>query len=481
MFREEKGSEGFTLWRISRWSGRHLSAVLSGGLHFFQPRARACVAQIKAKRTRVMNSKYLKSLSRWIRSVILFLLFVLNPLGLVAADAPTNAPPSTVTAANATNAVNTWLTFGLDRVEWFQVSLLGNPLWQYLAALIYVVLAFYVSKLLDYLIQVQLRKLTAKTKTQLDDLLLELVRGPVKIVAFVMLLHVGLQVFAWPGWAETFISNGLKIIVAASVTYVALKFVDLVMGLWQKRVETAGEAVLDMQLFPVIRKSLKVFVTVVAVLVTSQNLGMNVTGLLASLSIGGLAVGLAAQDSLSNLFGAVALFADKPFRVGDRIQLDSIDGSVEAIGLRSTRIRNLDGHLVTVPNRTMANASLTNISKRPNIKTVMNIGVTYDTPAEKVERAMQIIDEIYRPHPKTSDLIISFNKFESSSLNILVVHWWNSTDFKEYLLQFQKLNLQLKRRFDAEGISFAFPTQTLYLKQDSEWRVTSAENQAAQN
>ena len=84
---------------------------------------------------------------------------------------------------------------------------------------------------------------------------------------------------------------------------------------------------------------------------------------------------LAAQDTLSSLFGAVALFADKPFRVGDRIQLDSIDGSVEAIGLRSTRVRNLDGHLVTVPNRTMANASITNVSKRPNIKTVMNVGV----------------------------------------------------------------------------------------------------------
>lgn len=428
-----------------------------------------------------MNSKYLKTPERRIPSAILFLLFVLNPLRLVAADASTNAPLPAATLASATNSTNTWLTFGLDRVEWLQVSVIGNPLWQYLAALIYVVLAFYVSKLLDYLIQVQLRRLTAKTKTQLDDLLLELVRGPVKIVAFVILLHVGLQVFAWPGWAETFISNALKIIVAASLTYVALKFVDLVMGLWQKRVEATGEAVLDMQLFPVLRKSLKVFVTIVAVLVTSQNLGMNVTGLLASLSIGGLAVGLAAQDTLSNLFGAVALFADKPFRVGDRIQLDSIDGSVEAIGLRSTRIRNLDGHLVTVPNRTMANASLTNVSRRPNIKTVMNIGVTYDTPAEKVERAMKIIEDIYRPHPKTADLIISFNKFESSSLNILVVHWWDSTDFKEYLLQFQHLNLELKRRFDAEGICFAFPTQTLYLKQDSDWRVTSPEKPAVRN
>ena len=388
-----------------------------------------------------MNSKYLKTPERRIPSAILFLLFVLNPLRLVAADASTNAPLPAATLASATNSTNTWLTFGLDRVEWLQVSVIGNPLWQYLAALIYVVLAFYVSKLLDYLIQVQLRRLTAKTKTQWDDLLVELVRGPVKIVTFVILLHVGLRVFAWPDWAATFISNGFKIVVAASITYVAIKFVDLGMGLWRKRVEAADDAILDLQLFPVLSKSLKVFVVVVAVLVTTQNLGMNVTGLLASLSIGGLAIGLAAQDTLSNLFGAVALFADKPFRVGDRIQLDAIDGSVEAIGLRSTRIRNLDGHLVTVPNRTMANASLTNVSKRPNIKTVMNIGVTYDTPAEKIERAMEIIEEIFRPHPKTADLIISFNKFESSSLNILVVHWWDSTDFKEYLLQFQKLNL----------------------------------------
>lgn len=363
-----------------------------------------------------------------------------------------------------TSPSRTWLTFGLDRVEWLQINWLGNPLWQYLAFLLYIFLALYVSKLIDFLFQTQFKKLAARTQTQIDDLLLDLAKGPVKIICFVILLHVGLRVFAWPDWAATFISNGLKIIVACSITYVALKCVDLAMGLWQKRLDATEQGVLDMQLFPILRKSLKVCVVVVATLVTTQNLGMNVTGLLASLSIGGLAVGLAAQDTLSNLFGAVALFADKPFRVGDRVQLDAIDGTVEAIGLRSTRIRNLDGHLVAVPNRTMANASITNVSKRPNIKTVMNVGVTYDTPTDKVERAMVIIEEIFKPHPKTADLIISFNKFNDSSLNILVVHWWNSTDFKEYLLGFQKLNLELKRRFDAEGIDFAFPSQTVYVK-----------------
>ena len=92
---------------------------------------------------------------------------------------------------------------------------------------------------------------------------------------------------------------------------------------------------------------------------------------------------------------------------------------------------------------------------------------------------MRIIEEIFRPHPKTADLLVGFDKFESSSLNILVVHWWNSTDFKEYLQGFQQLNLELKRRFDAEGISFAFPTQTVYLRQDSEWRLADAKGRVA--
>lgn len=395
-----------------------------------------------------------------------------------AALALRQMPLGAAEPAKAEKAGNhVWLTFGLDRVPGLGTEAFGNPVWQYLSFLVYVVLAFYVAKLLDWVIQKQLKRWAAKTETQLDDLLLELLRGPVKVIAFVVFLHIGLRLFDWPEWTSRFISNGLKIVVACSLTYIAVKFVDLLTGLWQQRA-AAQEGVVDHQLFPIIRKTLKIFVLVVAVLVTSQNLGMNVTGLLASLSIGGLAVGLAAQDTLSNLFGAVAIFADKPFRVGDRIQLDTVDGTVESIGLRSTRVRNLDGHLVTIPNRTMANANIVNVSKRAKIKTVLNIGLTYDTPAERVERAVQILDEILRPHPKTADLLICFNKFESSSLNIQVVHWWKSTDFNEYALGFQQFNLELKRRFDAEGISFAFPTQTVYLRQDSEWRLADTKGTA---
>ncbi len=384
----------------------------------------------------------------------------------------TNPPAAVETAKNGASEV--WLTFGLDRVPFLSYTIAHIPLWQFLASLIYIFLAFYLSKLLDLFIRERVQKWAEKTETKLDDLMVNLVRGPVKVVSFVILLHIGMRVYSWPEGFAVFLSSGLKIIVACSITYVLLKAVDMLMGVWSERATTQDNHEFSRHLLPLISKTFKVFIVIVSVLVTSQNLGFNVTGLIASLSIGGLAVGLAAQDTLANLFGAVAMLMDKPFKVGDRIQLDSVDGTVEAIGFRSTRVRHLDGYLVTIPNKTMGNATITNVSARPTIKTLMNIGVTYDTPAAKVKQAMAILEEILKPHPQTADLIICFNKFEACALNILVVHWWKSTDFKAYLLEFQLLNLEIKKRFDAEGINFAFPSQTVYLKQDSEWKLAES-------
>ena len=347
----------------------------------------------------------------------------------------------------------------------------GNELWKYIFSLIYIFLAFYVSKLLDYLTRVWLKNWAVKTKTTFDDLLLEMLNGPVKVVAFMIFLRIGLDVFEWPQIVEAVLSKGFTIIVAVSLTYLVMKLIDLFLGYWKQRALDQEDQSFNQQLFPIIRKSLKLFIVVVAALLTLDNMGVNITAAIASLSIGGLAVGLAAQDTLANLFGAVAIFLDKPFKIGDRIQLNGVDGPVETIGIRSTRVRNLDGHLVTIPNKTMGNATITNVSARPNIKTVMNIGITYDTPVEKIKLALKIIEEVFRGHPKTEKLVMSFNKFENSSLNILVIHWWNDADFLASLAGLQEMNLTLKGRFDQEKISFAFPTQTLYLKQDSNWRI----------
>ncbi|MFO1489153.1 MAG: mechanosensitive ion channel family protein [Verrucomicrobiota bacterium] len=380
----------------------------------------------------------------------------------------TNAPALTVTNTLPTFGVTNALTEKLANVPWLSnTTFLGEPLWKYFASLIYILLAFYVSKLLDYIINVWLKRLAAKTENKYDDILLELLRGPVKVVSFVIFLHIGLGVFDWPPRAQVFLSRGLIVVVACSITYVVLRIVDVFLGVWREKVSSAEDKLFAEHLFPVIRKAAKTGVIIAAVLLTADNLHIEIKTLLAGLSIGGLALGLAAQDTVANLFGAVAVFLDKPFRIGDMIKVEGVQGTVEQIGIRSTRLRNLDGHFVTIPNKTMGNTIITNIAERPSIRTEMNIGITYDTPAEKVKRATAILNEIFRGHPRTKDLIISFNKFNDSALNLLVVHVWDGTDGKEHFAGLQELNLRVKERFDAEKIEFAFPSQTVYLKQDA--------------
>lgn len=282
---------------------------------------------------------------------------------------PTNGavlgPRSTAELVIPEGRNTAWLNFGLDRVQILKTTLFDIPLWQYLASLIYIFLAFYVSKLLDFVVRNRLRRWVMAKSTALGELLLELLCGPIKVITFVTLLHIGLRVFAWPPWLAGFITKGLHIIVAVSLTYMVLKFIDAVSSYWKQRMSGHDDKPFSDQLLPIIRNSLKVFTVVVAMVLTMQNLGLNVTSLIASFSIGGLALSLAAQDTLSNLFGAVAVLTDKPFLVGDHIKFDQVDGIVESVGLRSTRVRTLDGHLVSIPNRTVGNAVITKLSTPP--------------------------------------------------------------------------------------------------------------------
>ena len=349
-----------------------------------------------------------------------------------------------------------YLTFGLDRIDTLnRVLLMGQPLWKYIASLIYILLALVVSKLLDWATATWLKKLASRTATKLDDLLLQLLHGPIKVIAFIVLLHIGLTFFQWPPPLSTYLSRGMILVVAAALTYLAIKMVNLFLDLWRQRVAHETERKFNDQLFSIIRKSLNAFIIIVAILVTAQNVGINITAAITSLSIGGLAVGLAAQDTLANLFGAIAVFADKPFRVGDQIKLADTEGTVESVGMRSTRLRNPEGNLVAIPNKTVGNSTITNLSRRANIKTVMNLTLVPNLPGEKIQRALTLLDEIYRRHRMTEDVWISFNQFAGAKINIMIIHWWKGTDYQQYLAGMQEMNLAVKNQFDAEGIAFA--------------------------
>src|SRR5205814_581029 len=170
-----------------------------------------------------------------------------------------------------------------------------------------------------------------------------------------------------------------------SFTYLALKVIDMLLDLWRRRAAHETDRKFSDQLLSLIRRSLNTFIIIVAILVTASNIGINITAAITSLSIGGLAVGLAAQDTLANLFGAIAVYADKPFRVGDYIKLDPAEGVVEAVGMRSTRIRHPEGHLIAVPNKTMGNAAISNLTRRGSIKTVLNFSLARNLPNDKVK------------------------------------------------------------------------------------------------
>lgn len=216
-----------------------------------------------------------------------------------------------------------------------------------------------------------------------------------------------------------------------------------------------------------------------------QSLRVSIVPLLAGVGVSGLAFALAAKPTLGNLLGGVILFADKPFRVGDRVVIGEHQGTIEEIGLRSTRLRTLDGHLVSLPNDEVCNSSIENVAARPNIKRVLNLTLTYDTPPNKIERAIVIMKELLsleqdgdqtdedlgRPsnqHLHTDDEDtpprVYFSDLNADSLNLMVIYWFSPPDYWSYLEHATWLNLQIVERFNAEGIEFAFPTQTIDLK-----------------
>jgi MscS family membrane protein len=238
-----------------------------------------------------------------------------------------------------------------------------------------------------------------------------------------------------------------------------------------------------------------------------SRVGVSLISLLAGVGIGGLAFALAARPTIANIIGSFMIFMDKPYKVGQRVKVMGQDGTVESIGLRSTRIRLLNGHLSSIPNEKMAAVEIENIGLRPYIRRLFNITITYDTPTEKVTRAVDILREILAvpetPDPETTDSQgelgdivatdsegkqqphpnepinrpdfpprVYFDDFNADSLNIVVIYWYHPPEYWDYLEHAHWINIQIMERFNAEGIDFAFPTQTLHLANDNKRPLT---------
>jgi MscS family membrane protein len=247
----------------------------------------------------------------------------------------------------------------IDANPWLQLNFCGNAVWQYLGFLLYTLLAFFLSKAADLLVSNYLKRLAARTATEWDDVLLEVLHGPLKLVVFIFFMHLGIQLMNKPGWLEVWLARSLGVIIAIAVTYVLVKLVDAGFEISRKHY-TAADTRTNVQILVMIRKALKVFIIITAVLVTADNNGVKITSVLAGLGVTGLAVALAAQETLSNLLGSIVILADRPFVVGDRIKIGADEGVVEYIGVRSTRLRGANGEQISIPNRAITAASVLN-------------------------------------------------------------------------------------------------------------------------
>jgi MscS family membrane protein len=220
-------------------------------------------------------------------------------------------------------------------------------------------------------------------------------------------------------------------------------------------------------LIPLARRLSKVAILLAAVVTSLSELGYSVASLVAGLGIGGLAVALAARSTLENLFGAFSIGADQPFREGDTIKVEDVVGTVEAVGLRSTRIRTVDRTLVTMPNGKLADTRVESYSARDRIRLGCTLGLVYGTSAAQVRQVLAGLEGVLRAQPKLwpDGVVVRFLELGASALNLEVMAWFATADFDEFRLIREDVLLRFMEVVEKAGTSFAFPTQTVHVVQ----------------
>jgi MscS family membrane protein len=343
--------------------------------------------------------------------------------------------------------------------------ILGNSIQTWAIALGIILGTFVATKIVYWIIANIVKRLTAKTKTNLDDVLIEKLEKPIRyailILGYWIVIHyIKIENNNLLSFLEGVASLSAVLIVTSIASRVFDALVTEVVLPIVEKTEGGG----DNYILPIISKAVKGVIWTFGVIIGLDNIGFDITAMIAGLGIGGLALALAAQDSVKNIFAGVMIFVDKPFKMKDRIQIEGFDGVVEEVGLRSTRIRTLDGRIVTIPNSTFTDNSVVNVTSQPALKIVLNLGLTYDTDEAGMQQGVDILRQIVIDHSTIleNDCSAGFKDFGDFSLGILFVyyvkpdaHWLDSqnTICKEVL-----------KRFNAAGLDFAFPTQTLLNK-----------------
>ncbi len=353
----------------------------------------------------------------------------------------------------------------------------GNAIWRFGLVLLVVLVAMAAGRIVQFAINSYAKRLAKKKGEAPLTLLLKALANPIYVAIFAAGIffakvplffddETGIRTAIGDGWTKL-----ARVILAVAAAYGLYRLVDVIEH-YLNRLVGKTETKLDDMLVPIVRKALRLTIAIIAVLLISENiLGANVKSLLLSAGVGGIAVALAAKDTIANCFGSITIFTDRPFQMGELVKIGEHLGPVEEVGFRSTRIRTLQGHLVTIPNSVITNSCVENIGRRPFIRRTSNITITYDSGHTKAVKAVEIMKEVLADVPQLNTdperpPRVYFSDFNDWSLNIYMSYWVKPPDYWLYHQVNEQVNFEIMKRFEAEQIEFAFPTQTLYVKKD---------------
>jgi len=289
---------------------------------------------------------------------------------------------------------------------------------------------------------------------------------PFGLVAMAAFWWLGLDWLLLPERAHIIMILAIRFLLMVGVVWSLMRIVDWIsevfVGLAQR---TASK--FDDLLVPMVRRAVKVFITALGIVWIADNLDMDIGALLAGLGIGGIALALAAKDTVANFFGALTVLTDRPFEVGDWIIIGKIEGTVSAVGFRSTRVVTFYNSVITFPNSILITTAVDNLGRREFRRFKTHVGVTYDTPADKLESFIEGIRELIRRHPYTRKdyYHVYLHGYGANSLDILVYMFFTAPDWATELRERQRLLMDILRLAQKLGVEFAFPTRTVHMVQ----------------
>jgi MscS family membrane protein len=339
----------------------------------------------------------------------------------------------------------------------------GNSATHYAIFALILVGAILLRRFVTTIIFNRLKRLAAKTETTLDDKLFPALEGPVATFVMVTGIFASVKVLKLSETADRTIGYGSTVAFSLVVFWGLLRAFGAVLDHMH---EVAREKQMGVAAFmPWIKKTLVAIFVVIGVLITVQSLGFNVSTILSGLGIGGLAFALAAQDTIANLFGSIVVAIDQPFKVGETVKIGTNTGTVEDIGLRSTKIRLIDRSLVIIPNKLVSSEAIINLSRFTQRRVEQVIGLTYDTTPDQMTAIVEDVKGLILAETvvDAESVMVFFRDFSASSLDLWIVYATKGPDFQEGLGLKQRVNLAIMRAVQARGLSFAFPTSVMHL------------------